>query len=333
MSAANRRARLLTSASLSTTGDTTAIVSRSRTEQPTAIGRPHAVDLGLLVVAVVAVSFSAPLVREAAAPALIVAMYRNLFASAVLVPASFLRHRPEVLRLRTSTQERRLSILAGVTLAAHFATWVPSLSFTSVASSVALVATQPIWAAVIARVRGERVPVLAWWGIGIAFSGTIVLAGVDLSFSGRALFGDMLALLGGILAAVYVTIGSAARRTLTTTVYTTVCYSVAAALLLVACVIGGKALLGYDAKTWWIFVAITIGPQLLGHSVVNLVLRTTSATVVSVAILFEIVGATLIAWWWFGETPSAGAYPAALLIAVGVVLVVLSGREPAAPVD
>jgi drug/metabolite transporter (DMT)-like permease len=285
------------------------------------------------VVAVVAVSFSAPLVREAAAPALVVAMYRNLFASVVLVPASFLRHRPEVLRLRTTTQERRLSVLAGVTLAAHFATWIPSLSFTSVASSVALVATQPIWAAVIARARGQRVPGLAWWGIGIAFTGTIVLSGVDLSLSGRALFGDMLALLGGILAAVYVTIGSQARRTLTTTVYTTVCYSVAATLLLVACVVGGKALLGYDAKTWWIFVAITLGPQLLGHSVVNLVLRTTSATVVSVAILFEIVGATLIAWWWFDEIPPAGAYPAALLIAAGVVLVVLSGREPAAPVD
>ena len=79
--------------------------------------------------------------------------------------------------------------------------------------------------------------------------------------------------------------------------------------------VGGKSLFGYDAKTWWIFVAITIGPQLLGHSVVNRVLRTTSATVVSVAILFEIVGAAVIAWWWFGETPSAGAYPAAVLIA------------------
>ena len=299
----------------------------------TAVGRPNAVDLVLLAVAIVAVSFSAPLVREAAAPALVIALYRNVFASGVLVPAAVLRHRPEVRRLRTSTQERRLSVLAGVMLAAHFATWVPSLSFTSVASSVALVATQPIWAAVIARARGERVPTLAWWGIVIAFAGTIVLSGVDLSLSGRALFGDALALLGGIFAAAYVTIGSQARRTLSTTVYTSVCYSVAGALLLVACVIGGKALFGYDAKTWWIFVAITIGPQLLGHTVVNRVLRTTSATVVSVAILFEIVGATLIAWWWFGETPPAGAYPAAVLITTGVVLVVLSGREPAAPVD
>jgi drug/metabolite transporter (DMT)-like permease len=287
----------------------------------------------LLVVAVVAVSFSAPLVREAAAPALVVALYRNLLSSIVLVPVSFIRHRDEVHRLRSSSRERRLSVLAGVTLAVHFATWVPSLSFTSVASSVALVATQPIWAAVIARARGQHVPKLAWWGIGIAFAGTLVLSGVDLSLSGRALFGDTLALLGGIFAAAYVTIGSEARRTLSTTVYTAVCYSVAAILLLVACLLGGKALFDYDAKTWWIFVAITIGPQFLGHSVVNLVLRTTSATVVSVAILFEIVGASVIAWWWFGETPPAGAYPAAILIAAGIVLVVLSGREPAAPLD
>jgi drug/metabolite transporter (DMT)-like permease len=305
----------------------------SRREPRAAIGRPHAVDLVLLVVAVVAVSFSAPLVREAAAPALVIALYRNLFASFLLVPVSFARHHDEVRRLRTSTRERRLSVLAGVTLAVHFATWVPSLSFTSVASSVALVATQPIWAAVIARARGQHVPTLAWWGIGIAFAGTLVLSGVDLSLSGRALFGDTLALLGGIFAAAYVTIGSEARRTLSTTVYTSVCYSVAAVLLLVACVLGGKELFDYDAKTWWIFVAITLGPQMLGHTVVNLVLRTTSATVVSVAILFEIVGASVIAWWWFGETPPAGAYPAAVLIAAGVVLVVLSGREPAAPLD
>jgi drug/metabolite transporter (DMT)-like permease len=308
-------------------------VSRHGAPKRAAIGRPHAVDLVLLVVAVVAVSFSAPLVREAAAPALVIALYRNVFASAVLIPASFVRHRDEVRRLRTNTLERRLSTLAGGMLAAHFATWVPSLSFTSVASSVALVATQPIWAAVIARVRGDFVPTMAWWGIGIAFAGTIVLSGVDLSLSGRALFGDALALLGGIFAAAYVTVGSEARRTLSTTVYTSVCYSVAAVLLLVACVVGGKDLFHYDAKTWWIFVAITIGPQLLGHTVVNRVLRTTSATVVSVAILFEIVGATVIAWWWFGETPSAGAYPAAVLIGIGVVLVVLSGREPAAPLD
>jgi drug/metabolite transporter (DMT)-like permease len=260
-------------------------------------------------------------------------MYRNVFASVAIVPVAFVRRRDEVRRLRTSTQERRLSVLAGVMLAGHFAAWVPSLSFTSVASAVALVSTQPIWAALIARARGDHVPRRAWLGIGIAFTGTIVLSGVDLSVSGRALFGDALAVLGGMLAAAYVTVGSEARRTLSTTTYTSVCYSVAGVLLLAACLASGKDVVHYDAKTWWIFVAITIGPQLLGHSVVNRVLRTTSATVVSVAILFEVVGASLLAWWWFGETPPAGAYPAAVFIGAGVVLVVLSGREPAAPVD
>ncbi len=92
------------------------------------------------------------------------------------------------------------------------------------------------------------------------------------------------------------------------------------------------ALSGFDGRTWACLLALTVGPQLLGHSVVNRVLRTTSATVVSVAILFEIVGSTLIAWAAFGETPPAGAYPAALLIAVGTVLVVLAGRPGARPI-
>jgi len=92
---------------------------------------------------------------------------------------------------------------------------------------------------------------------------------------------------------------------------------------------GGQALGGFDGRTWLCLLALTAGPQFLGHSVVNRVLRTTSATVVSVAILFEIVGSTLLAWAAFGEAPPAGAYPAAVLIAGGIVLVVLAGRPPA----
>jgi drug/metabolite transporter (DMT)-like permease len=97
------------------------------------------------------------------------------------------------------------------------------------------------------------------------------------------------------------------------------------------CVGGGQALAGFDGRTWLCLLALTAGPQFLGHSVVNRVLRTTSATIVSVAILFEIVGSTLIAWAAFGETPPAGAYPAAVLIAGGIVLVVLAGRPPETP--
>jgi drug/metabolite transporter (DMT)-like permease len=191
------------------------------------------------------------------------------------------------------------------------------------------VSTQPVWAALIARGRGEDVPAGAWWGIGIAVAGVVVLTGVDLSVEPRALFGDLLALIGGVLAAAYVIVGAEVRRTVPTSVYALVCYGVAAGALLAVCLVGRQPLAGsdYDATTWLALVAMVVGPQLLGHTVVNRVLGTTSPTLVSVAILFEIVGAALIAWLAFDEVPPASALPAAILIGVGVVLVVRSGTE------
>jgi drug/metabolite transporter (DMT)-like permease len=298
-----------------------------------AVARPPAGDLALIAVAVAAVSTSAPLIREAQAPALAIAFWRNAMAVAVLAPICAVRRRDEIARMGRAPAGGAL--LAGGLLAAHFATWVPSLSFTTVASSVALVATQPVWAALLARARGQEVPPQAWLGIGLAVGGAILLTGVDLALSGRALVGDLMALTGGILAAAYVTVGAEVRQSVSTTLYTAICYSTAAAALGLLCLGGGQALSGFDGRTWLCLLALTAGPQFLGHSVVNRVLRTTSATIVSVAILFEIVGSTLLAWMAFGETPPAGAYPAAVLIAAGIVLVVLAGRSPALqpPVD
>ncbi|MGH9188263.1 MAG: DMT family transporter [Acidimicrobiales bacterium] len=301
-------------------------MTRATSPADRTIHRPPAGDLALLGVAILAVSTSAPMIREADAPTLAIAFWRNALACLVLWPWVAARQRVE---LRTLTRsERRRSMLAGLWLAVHFATWVPSLSFTSVASSVALVATQPVWAALLARARGAHVPRQTWVGIAVALTGVVVLSGVDFSLSGRALFGDALALIGGVMAAVYVTIGADVRRTVTTSVYTAVCYSVAAVVLAGICVGGRQPLAGYDGRTWLLLVAMAIGPQLLGHSVINRVLRSTSATVVSVAILFEIVGSAFLAWAWFGEAPPAGAYPAAVLIGAGIVLVVRSGGLP-----
>ena len=293
------------------------------------VSRPPRRDLILIAVAVAAVSTSAPLIREAQAPALAIAFWRNALAVAVLGPVCALRRREEIAGLGGGPA--RGAVLAGVLLAAHFATWVPSLSFTTVASSVALVATQPVWAALLARARGHQVPAQAWLGIGIAVGGAVLLTGVDFAVSGRALGGDLLALAGGALAAAYVTVGGEVRQTVSTTLYTTICYATAGAALGLGCLGGGQALGGFDGRTWLCLLALTVGPQFLGHSLVNRVLRTTSATVVSVAILFEIVGSTALAWIAFGESPPAGAYPAAVLIAIGIVLVVLSGRRPEVP--
>ena len=291
------------------------------------LSRPPAGDLVLIAVAVAGVSTSAPLIRAAAAPALAIACWRNLMASTVLVPVAAVRRRAELRAM--SRRERRLSLAAGLVLAAHFATWIPSLSFTTIASSVALVATQPVWAALLARARGEYVPGTAWLGIAVALVGAVLLTGIDITISARALAGDALAMIGGFLAAAYVTVGAEVRRTVSTTAYTAICYATAAVALLVLCLVSGRALVGYPADTWLYLVALTLGAQLLGHSVFNRVLRTTSPTVVSVAILFEIVGATALAWVFFDEHPPAGAFPAAVLIIAGVVLVVRAGREPA----
>jgi len=279
-------------------------------------------DYALLAVAVLATSTSAPLVRQAAAPALAVAFWRNAMAAGVLVPAAASPFGTTRADHRTRGQGTRLALAAGVLLAAHFATWISSLSYTTVASSVALVSAMPVWSAMLARWRGEVVPGQVWVGITVALAGVVVLTGVDFGVSARALGGDALAVVGGVLAAGYVTVGAAARRHLSTTTYAARCYSVAAGVLLVASLIGRQHLGGYHARTWLCLIGITLGPQLLGHTLINRVLARISATVVSMALLGEVFGAPLIAAWWFGETPSAGVVPAAVLIVAGVVMVV-----------
>jgi drug/metabolite transporter (DMT)-like permease len=260
-----------------------------------------------------------------------VAAWRNVLGAGVFVPLVVLR-RPVRTELRsTPSRQRRTAILAGALLGAHFATWIPSLSYTSVASSVALVATQPVWAAVLARLRGQRVAAGTWTGILLAVAGAVTLSGFDWSTSARALFGDVLALVGGALAAAYVTVGAQARATIGTTVFTALAWTTAAVGLVAACLVGGVSLWGYSGRSWLYLGALTAGAQLLGHAVFGRILRTTSPTVISVAILGEVVGATLLAWAWFGERPSGAVVPAGVLIAVGVVTVVrsASGVPPA----
>jgi drug/metabolite transporter (DMT)-like permease len=157
----------------------------------------------------------------------------------------------------------------------------------------------------------------------------VLLTGVDVSLSARALVGDLLALAGGVLAALYVHAGAEVRRTVPTSVYASICYAVAAAGLLAVCVVSGQRLAGYPASTWLALVAMVAGPQLLGHTVINRVLATTGPTVVSVLILLEVIGATILAWVLFDEAPPPLAYPAAAMILLGVMAVV-SARSTAA---
>jgi drug/metabolite transporter (DMT)-like permease len=275
-----------------------------------------------MTVGLVAVSTSGPLMAAIAAPALAVAMWRNVLAVAVIAPYAVARRLAELRAL--SRREWRWALTAGVLLAAHFATWVPSLRYTSVASATAIVCTQPVWVALIARATGHHVPRRAWVGIAISIVAVVLLTGVDFSVERRALVGDLLALLGGVFAAFYTVAGGEVRRTVSTTTYTTICYSTAALVLLVACVAAGVDLWGYDGKTWLQLGALTVGAQLLGHSLFNVVLRTTSPTVVSLALLVEVPGAALIAAAFLGQVPPAATVPAAALLVLGLGIVVSS---------
>jgi drug/metabolite transporter (DMT)-like permease len=289
----------------------------------------------LLVLGVLAVSFSAVLVRLADdTPKLAIAFYRCGLAAAVLVPLALLRHRSE---LRAITgRNRLLALLSGVFLAAHFATWIPSLSFTSVAASSVLVTTQPLWVALFGRAIGEQPSRRALAGIGVALAGTLVIAGGDFGASGRALVGDGLALAGAIFAAGYVLSGRNLRRDISVVPYTAVVYGTAAAILAVVLLVSGTPFSGYAPKVWLLFALITIGPQFLGHTVFNYLLGHVEASVVAIAVMAEPVGATLLALVVLGEGPSAATVAGGALILAGIYLAIArTNREQLlqSPVD
>jgi drug/metabolite transporter (DMT)-like permease len=286
-----------------------------------------------LAVAVLAVSSSAPLIAYAAAPALAIAMWRNAFAVGVLAPVAAVRDRAALAALlRADRRTGLVCVLAGLALAAHFATWVPSVKLTTVAASTALVCTMPVWSALIATAQGVRLPGTTWLGIAIAITGALLATGADFAVSGRAVLGDVLALAGGAAAAGYTALGERARATLNTTAYTTVCYAVCAGALGVVCLLGRVPVTGFPGSAWLAIIAITLGAQLLGHSLVSYALLRVAATTVSVLLLLEVPGAALIGWLWLGQVPRPASVPGLAILVLGVAVVVLGatrrGRQP-----
>ena len=296
---------------------------------PSGLSRPPAPDVVRLGVAVVFISLSGPMIAATAAPVLAIAFWRCLIGSGITGVWVIARRWSSLGAL--TRREIRLTVIAGVFLGLHFATWIPSLTLTTIAASTALVATQPIWAALIARATGVHISSRVWIGIAIAFSGVIVLTGVDLSVDPAHLWGDALALVGAVFSAAYVSVAERVRKTVDTSTMTFVLYAVSAVTILPLVFIFGQQLVGFDAQAWALILAVTLGAQLLGHSMMTRVLSSTSATVVSLAILFEMPGATLVAAIWLGQVPPLALLPAAALILAGLVIVIKAAdRGPAA---
>jgi drug/metabolite transporter (DMT)-like permease len=287
--------------------------------------RPPTQDMALLAVGVMCASAAPPLIAAAAVPALAIAFWRTGAAAVVLGLVALTRG--ELRRIGSPW----LALLAGVALAAHFGTFVPSLSYTTVASAAALVSSQAVWAALLGRLLGERLPRRAWAGTAVCLAGVLVVTGVDVSLSGRALGGDALALCGGMFGGVYIVTGGFVRRGLSTLAYTLLCYGTCGTLLLAVCLVTGQSLGGYAAPDWARIAAITLLGQLLGHSLFNFVLRNISPTFVSLGALFTVPLAAIIAAVALGQTPPVAAVPALALLLAGTALVIgARERTPAA---
>lgn len=283
----------------------------------------------LAIVAVLGVSASGPLMAGAAAPALAIGMWRNALGALAISPFAVRRAPAELAGLDRAG--RRDVVLAGVALAVHFGTWVTALKLTSVAAATAMVSMQLVFAVLIDRFHGSSIPRSVVVGGALSLVGVLVITGVDLTLSAEAVTGDLLGLLGGASAAVYLDAGSRVRRTISTTSYTVVCYAICAAVLAVASVIGGVQLTGFAAGTWLAIVGVTVSAQLLGHSILNHLLSVMTPSTISLMLLLEVPGAAILAGIFLGQTPPLGVYAGLALILAGLAVVVLRRQPTEAP--
>ncbi|NOX44782.1 MAG: DMT family transporter [Caldiserica bacterium] len=281
---------------------------------------PRSRTLLSLVIGVTSISFAAILIRLTRSHAVTVAAWRMALAGLPLLPVLAYRRPP-----RGGTKHLLLSLLSGIFLALHFSLWISSLRYTTVASSVVLVTTNPLFVGLFSVLLGERPNRRLWEGIFISFAGAVMIGWGDFALGGRALWGDVLALLGAVMASAYLLVGR--RRELGLFPYISLAYGTAGALLLlsVAIVPGGEPLpLGGD----WPWIALlALGPQLLGHTSLNWALRFLPAAAVALAILGEPLLSSLWAYLIFGEAigPLQGAGFALVLAGIARGLGATSG--------
>lgn len=286
-----------------------------------------AVSVAAVLVAVVAVSMTAPLTAYAAGPALALAFGRNALGLLTLGPAFLLIRRREMgkvvrgERFLVRREQRRgvlFGVLAGTALAVHFVTFMSSTRMTSVAMATALVATQPVWQALIATLLNKRLPRATWAGLAVAVVGAAVASGADMRAGGGAMAGDALALAGAVAQAVYTALSEQARPDVSTPFYSVLCFSVCTVELLVACLVTGTPPVTFTGDTWLALLGLLIFPQLLGLFSLNFALGRAPATAVSVMLLLEAPVAAFIAWLWLGQLPVGSAWPGLLMIMLGV---------------
>ncbi|MFZ3150681.1 MAG: DMT family transporter [Anaerolineaceae bacterium] len=295
------------------------------------------------MIGILAVSTASILIRFALAEAnsLVIAAYR-LTISAIL-SAVLLLFRERKQQAKLERKSWFLLGLSGTFLALHFAAWITSLNYISVSSSVILVTTTPLWVALLSPlVLKEKVSLKFYYGMIIAILGGVIIAlsgvcnfsegvlickSTESFFSSKSSLGYLLALVGALMAAGYMMIGRKLRAKMDNTQYTSIVYGIAAVLLDLAVIFRGENLFQYSPKTFLIFFAMALIPQMIGHSILNYSLQALPATVVSMALLGEPIGSTILAVIFLNETPSLLEIIGGLCVFSGIVVSVLPGKK------
>ncbi len=273
-----------------------------------------------LLVGVLSVSFAAIFIRLADAPPLVIAAYRLVIASVILILIASLKSRHSLKDL--SRHDALLILLSSVFVALHFALWITSLSYTSIASSVVLVTSHPVFVAAISYfLWGERLGKMAIGGIVVTLLGVIIINYGGFTFTERAFRGDLLALIAGLAMGAYLIIGGQVRARIDILPYLALIYTGATVILLATAIISGYSLTGYSTVTYVMMVLLALVPQLIGHSCLNLAVRLIPVTIVSVAILGEPVGATVLGYFILDEVPKASEIIGGFLILAGIFIV------------
>jgi drug/metabolite transporter (DMT)-like permease len=272
-----------------------------------------------LIIGVFAVSTGAIFARLADAPALVIAAYRVGLASLILAPLAWFKARREIATL--AKQDLKLAVVSGFFLAMHFATWISSLNYTSVANSVVLVNTNPLWVGLltpfIAKERVKRATIIS---IIISVIGGIIIGYGDIATGGKALLGDGLALIGSICAAIYLLLGRDLRRKLSLLPYVFICYGSAAVILWIIVLCLGLPLAGFSRITVYALWGMALISQLTGHTSYNWALKWFSAGLIAVSLLGEPIGATILAYIIFNEGLTAHKIIGGIFILAAIYL-------------
>ncbi|MEQ2527084.1 DMT family transporter [Robertmurraya yapensis] len=278
-----------------------------------------------LAIGVLSVSTSAIFVKMSSAPSGVIAFYRLFFAVIIMLPMFLLKYVKE-LRLITR-RDWIFSIVGGVFLAFHFILWFESLNYTSVASSTVLVTLQPLFAFVGTYFFfNEKFSVKAILCGIMAIVGSFIISWGDFRISGSALFGDILALIACALITAYLMFGQTVRKRVTLITYTFVVYSVSSLTLLVYVLVKKEPLAPYPTSDWIYFLLLAIVPTLFGHSLFNWSVKWLSASVISMAILLEPIGATILAYYLLNETLSQSQVVGGLIVMGALTIFLLEGK-------